>query len=55
MDVLQNEEFMKKYYDSAFVPKESELSTDEFRTRLESGYACLGVFKVGHRIRCSME
>ncbi|KAK8822501.1 hypothetical protein WA577_005663 [Blastocystis sp. JDR] len=35
-DVLKDEAFMNKYYDSSFVPKESELNTDEFRTRLES-------------------
>lgn len=40
LDILQNEQFMSKYYDNSPVPKESELDTTEFRTRLESWYEC---------------
>ena len=36
LDILQNEQFMSKYYDNFPVPKESELDTTEFRTRLET-------------------
>lgn len=48
LDVLQDESFMTKYYDNTIVPKESELDTDELRTRLESWF-CVSLRKLHDR------